>query len=284
MGLYNNQSAPTTATIKFNNLVTSGMVAVLHTNMANVQDDIKAVSQGDMSKVTGMAQVARGTSKVDIEDAIDSVDDEYADPLIGGGDLYVPLFLPADTAEYTAVYPGAAGLGDPNEAMMDIPDEVDVTTPLLNTQKATFFNLASNVSKKAVNTGAGIVVTLNDGTVTLNIPAGGDMNLLEVYDQYGDELWASEAFDDYEQDLTDVPFELKKVSSLPTTKDKLYIVLGQFGTDPAQEYGNGFTGFIVTGNPTADPTTAGAAIGSVANSTWEAKTPQSLLSLMQMRR
>jgi len=266
MGLYNNQSAPTTATIKFNNLVTSGMVAVLHTNYAEVQDDIKAVSQGDMSKITGMAQVTRGTSKVDIEDAIDSVDEENT--YDNGGDLYVPLFLPADTAEYTAVYPGMAGLAAPNEAMMDIPDEVNVTTPLLNTQKATFFSLASNVSKMDVDTSAAITVTLNDGTVTLNTPAGGDMNLLEVYDQYGDELWADEDDDSYLQTINNIPIELKKVSSLPTPgTDKLYFVLGQFGEDITPG-NNKYTGFKIGTNLNGT-----GAVDNVANSTWQATTP-----------
>ena len=239
------------------------MVAVLHTNGDDAEDDIKAVSQGDMSKITGMAQVTRGTSKVDIEDAIDSVDEENL--LTKNGDFYVPLFLPADTAEYTSVYPTAAAFATPNTAMMDIPDEVNVTTPLLNTQKATFFNLANSVSKTSVATNAAITVTLNDGTVTIGNAADGDMNLLEVYDQYGDELWASEDYDDYMQALTPVPFELKKVSSLPTTEDKLILTVAQIGADPAQEYNN-FTGFTLD-------SVGGTGVGAVANSTWQATTP-----------
>jgi len=262
MSLYNNQSAPTTATIKFNNLVTSGMVAVLHTDYAKFQDDVKAVSQGDKSKITGMAQVARGTSKVDIEDAIDSVDDEAV-----GYDLYVPLFLPDNAEEYTAVYPTVSyAMEDFNTAMMDIPDAIGDqpgdTKALNNTQVATFFSLASNVSKMNIATGAPITVTLNNGEVKLDTPTGGDMNLLEVYDQYGDELEASEDHDDYKQALTAVPFELKKTSSLPTPgTNQIFFTVRQIGSGGVHEFNN-FTGFTLSGVD-----------GEVANSTWQATTP-----------
>ena len=275
MSLYNNQSAPTTATIKFNNLVTSGMVAVLHTDLANAQDDIKAVSQGDMSKITGMAQVARGTSKVDIEDAIDSVDDTVA------YDLYVPLFLPDNAEEYTAVYPGREGLtpqdiplmpgGQANKAMMDIPDDIgNVTKALVNTQVETFFSLASNVSKMNITTGATITVTLKNGQLVEDNT--GNMNLLEVYDQYGDELEASERYDEYVQALTNVPFELKKTSSLPTPRiDNLIFTVGQFGQGGPQEL-HGFTGFTLV-NMDDQGQAVASGIDNVANSTWQATTP-----------
>ena len=266
MALYNNKVNPTTATVKFNNLVTDGMVGILHTESGGIKkpagqqykEDLKAVQNGDLSKLTGMAVVSKGTSKVDIEGAITSVNED-AD----GMDIYVPVFLPNDTEGYTTVYAEDGDFAKHlNQAMMDIPDTIQADAfgkvwLLVNSQKETAYSMTGSVSNLAVTTGAAVQITLNGGTVKAGDAANGDTNLVKVYDQYGDEF-ETETTGDYKTALSGLTFDLKKTSSVKTAATSVTLQIANIGKTGTKTK---YTGLVLTVNDDAK------------NSTWEAITP-----------